>query len=156
MYPYTGISVSNINEKTNGSIFKSFMLSEISQTKGYILQDSIFVTFWKIQNYSDRKQICDHQSLEEGVTEMTTKVHEEPFGVMKIFSTLIAVVTDYMYLSSLIKQYVLKREISLYVNYTSINLSLKNCYREKKNYVIGTSLVVQWLRIHLLMQGTRV
>ena len=37
MYPYTGISVSNINEKTNGSIFKSFMLSEISQTKGYIL-----------------------------------------------------------------------------------------------------------------------
>ena len=114
------------------------------------------MTFWKIQNYSDRKQICDHQSLEEGVTEMTTKVHEEPFGVMKIFSTLIAVVTDYMYLSSLIKQYVLKREISLYVNYTSINLSLKNCYREKKNYVIGTSLVVQWLRIHLLMQGTRV
>ena len=26
----------------------------------------------------------------------------------------------------------------------------------KKNVIIGTSLVVQWLRIHLPMQGTRV
>ena len=38
----------------HGWIFKNFMLSETSQTQSYILWDSIFVKFWKTQNYSGR------------------------------------------------------------------------------------------------------
>lgn len=49
---------------------KVIMLNEKGQTnKEYILYDSIHTTFWKKQNYRDRKHITSCQGLElkEGV-----------------------------------------------------------------------------------------
>ena len=45
---------------------KSIMLSAVSHTKGYIMEDSICMIFWKRQTYSDQNSTSGCQRLSVG------------------------------------------------------------------------------------------
>lgn len=59
----------------------SYIMRKKSDSKGHVLHNSIYMTFWRSQNYRN-KQISHCQGLGEGVI---TKGHEGILGVMDLF-----------------------------------------------------------------------
>lgn len=76
---------------------KKIMLRERSpDTKGYILCNSIYVTFWIRQHYSDRNQINGCQRSGKGIDVKETQRTRGRFGVLEMFYIEIVVVIKHL------------------------------------------------------------
>ena len=119
-------------------------------------------TVWFIYDIPEKAKLQRQKSDQQMPTVrgrrmgLITKGHQGIWVVMEIFYILIVVViTNCLYLSKL-RPVHLKRFIFLYVNYTSLNPQKRRQIFHFLNIIYRASLVAQWLRICLPMQGTRV
>ena len=105
------------------------MLNKESQAHEYTLHDSIYMAFWKRQNYVDRKQMSACQGLGE---ELNTKEHK---GILESDGT---VVTDQS--SEVIKLHFKGVNFIIY-EFTSINLTFTTnqgfCLSETASRKVG-------------------
>lgn len=77
--------------KDVGKSQKHFASEKKPNSRGYILHDSIYVPFWKMQKYRHRIQSSDCQRLEMGGV-LNTQGHEGPrgCGVLHVMTVMVA------------------------------------------------------------------
>ena len=107
---------------------KSKALSEVARYKSYMLYYSIYISSFKRQTMKRKLRVVIAKAENQGRM-LTVKGQEEFLGVMEMFCILIMVTTLYICQKS---STYLKGVNLIFINYTSIHLTLKNILKVKK------------------------